>query len=326
MILDITRHKFYEGLLVLFLLASLGVVCNFVMVDEAIANATITSAPLQPALRDFTMAHPVSAAIISLVLIMATSLRLTRTTIIHSLFQVGSLVTMSLSAVIILGVGLHGNLLSNLIVAYLAAEAINRICYCIPPSPRLHYLFTAFMALGAMPLFDSSMLAPALLAPIVIILSRKKPREVVVAIIGLLVPAFIYSYVSWCQGAPFVSGITTIWKGMLTPSALADGNYLSLPRLIMLGTAAFIQICTSLIYHNDRLSISLVSREIWKMLQILVLIFGACFAVLPSTTPASFLIIGLCISIMAPLLFNKITGVGSMTAFYLLLGIALWAM
>jgi hypothetical protein len=29
---------------------------------------------------------------------------------------------------------------------------------------------------------------------------------------------------------------------------------------------------------------------------------------------------------MAPLLFNKITGGGSMIAFYLLMGIALWAM
>ena len=326
MILDITRHKFFEGLLFLTLLAIVGVASSFAAVDDAIASATIATAPLQPTLSNFTATHPVIAAIVSFILIMATSLRLTRTTIIHSLFQVGSLVTMSLSAVVILGLGLHGHLLSNLIVAYLAAEAINRICYCVAPSPRLHYLFTAFMALGAMPLFDSSMLTPALLAPIVIILSRKKPREVVVAIIGLLVPLFAYLYISWCQGAPFLSGVNTIWQGMLTPSALADGNYLSLPRLIMLGTVAFIQICTSLIYHNDRLSISLTSREIWKMLQILVVLFAACFAVLPSATPASFLILGLCITIMAPLLFNKITGGGSMIAFYLLLGIAIWAM
>ena len=326
MILDIARHKFYEGLLFLFLLAMVGVVSSFIMLDNAIANATIESAPLQPALSNFTATHPVIAAIVSFVLIMATSLRLTRATIVHSLFQVGTLVTMSLSAVVILGIGLHGNLLSNIIVAYLASEAINRICYCVAPMPRLHHLFTAFMALGAMPLVDSSMLAPALLAPIVIILSRKKPREVFVAILGLLVPIFAYSYISWCQGEVFTRGCVEIWRGMLTPSGLADGNYLSLPRLIMLGAMCFVQICTSLIYRNDRLSISLTSREIWKMLQILVLIFTACFVVLPSTTPASFAVVGLCISVMAPLFFNKIAGGGSMIAFYLLASIAIWAL
>jgi hypothetical protein len=35
--------------------------------------------------------------------------------------------------------------------------------------------------------------------------------------------------------------------------------------------------------------------------------------------------LGLCISMMAPLLFFKIEGVTSMIAFYLLLGIAIWA-
>lgn len=326
MILDIARHKFYEGVLFLVILATVGVVSSFVAIDDSIANATIASAPLQPMLQDFMLMHPVIAAIMSFMLIAATSMRLTRTTIQHSLFQMSTLTTMSLSAVIILGLGLHGNILSNVIVAYLAAEAVHRICCCVAPNPRLHYLFTAFMALGAMPLVDSSMLAPALLAPIVILLSRKKPREVLVAIIGLLLPAFAYSYVCWYHGATLASGFITIWQGMLTPSALADGNYLSLPRLIMLGCVVFLQICTSLIYYFDRLSISLTSREIWKMLQIVVLIFTLCFIVLPSTTAASFLVIGLCISIMAPLLFTKFMGSISIIAFYLLLGIALWAM
>lgn len=326
MILDIVRHKFYEGLLFLVVIATIAVVNGFTMVDDAIANATLVSAPLQPMLRDFTMCHPVIAAIISLFLIMATAIRITRTTIVHSLFQIGSLAPMSLSAVMILGLGIHGNILSTLIVAYLASEAINRICYCMAPEPTLHYMFTAFMALGAMPLFDSSMLAPALLAPVVVILSNKKPREIIVALIGLCLPTFAYSYISWCQGEPFINGIITIWQGMITPSGLADGNYLSLPRLIMLGTVAFLQICTTIIFFNERLSLSLTSVAIWKMLQLLVLMFSLYFIVLPSTTGASFLVLGLCISVMAPLLFNKIAGGLSMTLFYLLLAIAIWAM
>ena len=326
MILDIVRHKFYEGLLFLIIIATTAVVSGFAMVDEAVACATFTSAPLQPMLSDFTLAHPTIAAAISLLLILGTSLRLTRTTIQHSLFQISSLTTMSLSAAIILGLGIHGNILSTLIVAYLCSEAINRICHCMAPEPTLHYMFTAFMALGAMPLFDSSMLAPALLAPVVVILSNKKPREMLVAIIGLLLPLFVYSYVGWCNGNAFLGSLTTIWQGMLTPSALADGNYLSLPRLIMLGTVAFMQVCTSLIFFGERLSLSLTSVAIWKMLQTLVVIFTACFMVLPSTSPASFLILGLCISVMAPLLFFKIEGGLSMALFYIVLGIAIWAL
>ena len=232
---------------------------------------------------------------------------------------------MSLSAVVIVGVGMHGNILSTLIIGYLLTEALYRMCFCVGPNLQLHYMFTAHMALGAMPLFDCSMLAPALVAPIIIMLSNKKPREIIVAIVGLLLPAFTYCYISWCMGGEFLYGVFQMWHGMISPSGLADVDYLTLPRLIMLGAVLFIQICTSLIFHNDRLSLSLSARQIWMLLQIFVLMLTICFVLLPSTSPASFMCVGLCISIMAPLLFNRIEGIASMIVFYALLGIAIWA-
>lgn len=325
MIFDIARHKFYEGITFLFLIAIAAVVCGYVDVDINIANATLATAPLQPMLRDFMVEHTTWSAIISLVLIMATSLRLTRATIIHSLFSRGSLSTMALSAVVILGIGINGNILSTLFVGYLLSEAINRICFCVSPEPRMHYMFTANIAIGAMPLFDSSMLAPALLAPIVIMLSSKKPREIVVALVGLILPIFTYCYVSWCLGGEFSEGILQIWRGMVTPSSLADVDYLTLPRLIMLGLVLFMQIGTSLVFLNDRLSLSLSSRQIWILLQVLVVLLTICFVLLPSTSPASFMCIGLCISAMSPLLFYRIEGIGSIIVFYTLLGVAIWA-
>lgn len=326
MILDIARHKFYEGLTYLFLITIAAVVCGYVAIDDNIANATLATAPLQPLLRDFMVEHTVWSAVISIVLIMATSLRLTRATIIHSLFSTGSLSTMSLSAVVILGVGMHGNILSTLIVGYLLSEAINRICFCVSPEPRIHHMFTANIAIGAMPLFDSSMLAPALIAPVIILFSNRKARELLAALVGLLLPTFALCYTEWCLGESFDSGVLQIWRGMLTPSALADVDYLSMPRLIMLGLVLFMQFCTSLVYHNDRLSLSLGSRQIWVLLQMLVVVLTVCFVLLPSTSPASFMSIGLCISAMSPLLFYRIEGAGSIIAFYLLLGIAIWAM
>ena len=235
MILDIARHKFYEGALYLFVVTILSVVIAFVGIDNNIANATIAAAPLQPAMRDFMLMHPVWSAVIAATIIMTTSMRMTRTTIIHSLFSVGSLATMSLSAVVMMGVGMHGNILSTLMVGFLLSEAINRAGYCVHPEPTLHYMFTACMALGAMPLFDCSMLAPAIVAPVLLLLSNKKPREIVVAYIGLLVPLFAYSYIQWCQGHPMLECAKQLWEGMLTPSALADVDYLSIPRLVMLG-------------------------------------------------------------------------------------------
>lgn len=325
MILDISRHKFYEGIIYLTLVAITAVVIGYVSLEENVAEIMSTTAPLQPAMRDFMLNHPVASAFISLILIMATSLRLTRATITHSLFSVSSLATMSLSAVVILGVGMHGNILATLAVGYLLSEAINRICYCTAPEPTLHYMFSASIALGAMPLFDSSMLAPALIAPVVLLLSNNKPREILVAYIGLLLPTFIYSYIEWCLGGSILEPAVQMWQGMLSPSGLADGSYLSIPRLIMLGSVVFVQVCTSLIYLNDRLSISLASRQIWRVLQIVVAVFTACFVLLPSTSPASFMCIGLCISMMAPLVFFKIEGITSIILFFLLFGISLWA-
>lgn len=325
MILDIARHKFYEGIIYLLIVATAAVVIGYVSLDDNIANMTLAAAPLQPALRDFMLLHPVASALISLLLIIATALRLTRATIIHSLFSVSSLATMSLSAVVILGVGMHGNILSTLAVGYLLSEAVRRICFCTSPEPTLHYMFTANLALGAMPLFDCSLLAPALITPLVVLISKRKPREILVGYIGILLPMFIYSYVQWCCGESFTAPAVQMWQGMLTPSGLADGSYLSIARLAMLGFVLFLQICTSLVYYNDRLSISLASRQIWRTLQVVVTLLTTCFIMLPSTSPASFMAVGLCISMMVPLVLFRVEGAGSMVLFYLLLGIALWA-
>lgn len=304
MIIDVVRHKLLEGVLTLLVIA-VAVVSIGVAEPLPHADAATAVAPLQPSLTAFEIAHPILAALLGIVLIMHTAIRLSRATIRAKIYPTTTVAVIALTGIAIAGIATAGNLLATLFVGVLTSELIARMLYSLKHNARTHHIFTAMMALGTMPLVDSSTLGMMALLPLLLISLRARTREVIVAVAGGALPLFIYCYVVWCGGAVFSTAATALWDNMLLDAPMPIVEVLTLKRLIFVGVLLFMGLCSAVIYRSERLSMTLTARNSWTMLQLCAILLIAIFALLPSVSAASLLVVALIAVTMLPLLLQR---------------------
>lgn len=322
MILDIARHKFYEAFLWLALFAVVAVIMGTASA-EVVGSAD--SAPLGALLADFEASHSVLAAVVNLLIVMRASMLIAKGTVRSHLYMANTLAVMPLSGIVLLGLATYGPMLPTLVVALLAAICLGRLFYAYGSARRMHAIFSSMLALGAMPLVDSSMLALVALFPLILLSLRISLREAIAAIIGVAFPTFAYCYVVWCSGDSFVEAAEGLYNGMLLGSGIDLQSYLTLPRIILLGTMLFVQLFASMFYIGDRVSMTLKSRHIWATMQPALLLIVALFALVPSPSPAAFVVVAMLSSTMQPLFFQHFgISIGSLL-FMLMFVCAVWA-
>lgn len=325
MIIDVVRHKLLEGVLTLLIIA-VAVVSVGTAQPLPHADVAIGVAPLQPSLTAFEIAHPILAALLGIALILHTAIRLSHATIRAKIYPTTTVAVIALSGIAIAGIATAGNLLATLLVGVLTAEFIARMLYSLKHNARTHHIFTAMMALGAMPLVDGSTLGVMTLLPLLLISLRARAREVIVAIVGAALPLFIYCYVVWCNGAEFSATATALWDNMLLDAQLPIVEVLTLSRLIFVGALLFLGLCSAVIYRSERLSMTLTARNSWTMLQLCAIQLIAIFALLPSASAASLLVVALIAVTMLPLLLQRMNISISIVGYIVLLILAFVAM
>jgi hypothetical protein len=230
----------------------------------------------------------------------------------------------TLAAIPISSVVLFGSLYSDgyailALSALLVAEAYGRLLYCFSPSVRPHYLFSAMVAFGAMPLIDTAFVPFSIVIPFIVIVERRTLREIVLILFGLSLPSFVYCYLSWLGGANFVECFMDMWAEYMVSSHLSLAAYLTLPRLVFLGVVLFLQLLTSVVYVTMPLSINAGVRDVWRMLQLSMVVLLVSLLLLPASSPALIVAMTLLSSIMLPLLFQYASLAQSVLAFILLI-------
>ena len=146
---------------------------------EPAVDVDACSAPIGHLLYSFRSSHPVWSIVLFAVIYIYAVLRLSRATVRVDLYSQSTLAAISLSAVTLFGSVVSSNYPLLIVVALLIAEAFGRLLYCFGPSVRAHYLFTAMLAFGAMPLVDSALIPLSVVIPIAVILLRLTFREMV---------------------------------------------------------------------------------------------------------------------------------------------------
>lgn len=325
MIIDVVRHKLLEGVFTLLIIA-VAVVSVGVAQPLPYADTATAVAPLQPSLSAFETAHPILASLLGIVLIMHTAIRLSRATIRAKIYPTTTVAVIALTGIAIAGIATAGNLLATLVVGVLTAEFIARMLYSMKHNARTHHIFTAMMALGVMPLVDSSLLGVMALLPLLLISLRARAREAIVAIVGAALPLFIYCYVAWCGGEEFTVTATALWDNMLLIAPLPIVEVLTLTRLIFVGALLFLGLCAAVIYRSERLSMTLTARNSWTMLQLCAILLIAIFTLLPSASAASLLVVALIAVTMLPLLLQRMNISISIAGYIALLILAFVAM
>ncbi len=324
MILDVARHKLIEAIATLVIIALATVICNIVLPAELVANTS--SAPLGALITEFQRSHSILAALVGFALLIRLSMTVTRTTVRSHLYDVNSFGAMSIVPLAIMMLATPHAMLSTIVVATLVAEAMRRLFYAFSSEQRMNAIFTAMLAMGALPLVDCSLLVVVLALPLIVLSLRCSFRDLVIAVVGMLLPIFTYAYVVWCSGGLFGDAVATLWHGMLEPSPLAMQTYLTLPRIVGMAMLLLIGLCSVALYIMRGRSQKPAVRHIWLFMISAVLLLGTTFALLPSTSIPSLVVVAIIVSTMAPMLFLHLSTLLSVVIYLLLAALAVVAM
>lgn len=318
MILDVTRHKFSEAIVTLLFFAVAFAIAAMVLFPDSSTIVTGSEAPLAPYIRSFCADHSLLSPILLGLLYVYMVLRLSRSTVRVGLYPNTTLAAIALCSVLLFGALASGDYAMLCVGALLVAEAYGRLLYCFSPSLHAHYLFSAMVAFGALPLVDAAFLPLSILIPVVVVVFRATLRETAITLFGLAAPAFVYSYVMWLLGGDFVQGFVDVWGSLLAPSSLSLVTYLTLPRLVFLGFILFLQLLSVVVYLTTPMSLANGVREVWRVLIISVVILVVSLLLLPAASPSLIVAMVLLAAIMLPILMQYASALNSVLAYLLL--------
>jgi hypothetical protein len=205
-----------------------------------------------------------------------------------------------------------------IVVALVVAEAFGRLLYCFGHNVRLHYLFSAMLAFGAMPLVDGALIPLALLIPLFTVAIRSTVRESLLVLLGLATPTFIYCYVVWLLNGDFGQAFLSIWDNFQLTSYLSLGVYMTLPRLFYLGVLVFLYLATAMVWYSVSLPLMSGARFVWYILHLAMLLLIASLLLLPTVSASLLVAISLVVAVMLPLLFIQASTLQGVLAYMLL--------
>lgn len=304
MIFDVARHKFSEGLITLMLFA---LVALLVALSTTDIVAVEGGAPLRGILEQFAVDHHIASALLLFPMLIYSGLRFARAAVRIGLYSASSLGLLALGGVAMFGCVTSANYLYLMVVVLLVAELLGRLLYCFGHEKRVGYLFTAMLSLGVMPLVDSALIPLALILSVVVIIIRGTLREAVIMVVGVAFPTFVYCYLMWLYGGEFSAAFWEIWN----VDGAVDGydallSYLTVPRLIFLGTTLFLAICSLISFWGVRVTLVDSSRVVWRLLIALLVMLVAMLLLMPLTSPAVVVFLVLVMTLMMPQLFVRI--------------------
>ena len=306
MILDVARHKFFEGLITLAITALLMTVAVLLLPERIVPQEAGGVTPISAWLLSFGNSHPTISTLLSLPLFFYAVLRLAQATTRTSLYHTNTMASISLGGLAIAATCVHGNYLQLITVAILTATAMANMCYIFRPTMRPHRLFMMSIALGTLTIIDGVLTLPTLIIIILTIAMRSALRETLIIAVGYLLPIFAYFYISWFCGVSLDDAWQGIASSIITSELNQLGGYLDLPRIILFGMMLIFQCVSSALYIRERLSLSMSARHVWTIAQAITVILILMILLMPTTSLTPFVVVSIIISTMIPMLFQHV--------------------
>lgn len=326
MILDISRHKFHEALLTLFIFTTLAVVRAFTLSDELIGHAATMSSPIAEAIMKWASHHPTITALAVAPIFMNTVLSLARSTVRTSLYPQSSMAAISLIALAVMGTTLTPDYPVAMLTALFTAQCLARLLYCFGPNSRYNKLFTAMLAAGILPLLNGAMAIVSLLTLVIVIIQRGTIRESIIALTGALLPTFTCSYIDWLAGGSFLETPLNIWEGTRDFDMTPLVAYVTFPRLVLFGYLLFMYLITTSNYLSSRTTLNNSARAAWLTLHVISIACVATSVFIPSAAPLLLICTAISEATMLPLMYQRIGDAWSATAYIAFIGLSFYSL
>ena len=261
-------------------------------------------------LHQLQVAHPALTRWIGALLILLGGLGASRLALRTNLYAVSSCLTLPLYGIGIAAAGLRGDWLADLTACTLLVFALRNYCRSFGNGYRFDALFRASLYLGTLLLLRAALLPLLLLLPLAVLIFRRTLREVVVACVGLLLPAAALCYVNWGCGGSFTAPLLELAPTLCGGAPLALLPRLAapeaLPHTIFTGAITLLALFAAFHARAELLSIGMKPRFILVYLivtlLVLVLMLGG-----PDATPADTMLLAVPAALLIPFTAVRIT-------------------
>ena len=324
MILDIARHKFYEGIITLLITTIVMIILLATSAgDSGIASAP--DSPLMSLISSATFGSGFVEGLIAVILYIVSILTLSRSTLRTHIYTADTMAPIALCSVMLLPMITTGDALHQAVVVYFMSRAMANMFYCFSHRKCFHRLFAAMVAAGTLALVDASLTIVPVTMALALIAARKKLREAVVVVVGMLLPLFAYCYVEWLCDVNFSDSLQLWWRSLVTPLSLNILDNIKLTRLIFIAFVVFLQ-ATSVVLHIYQREIhSSVVRGSWRAMQLMFVAALCCALLLPSASDSLLTVIVMIASAMLSMYFISSGTMLSVVSYVALLSLAIAA-
>ncbi|WP_195498162.1 hypothetical protein [Alistipes senegalensis] len=275
------------------------------LLNGAAAIHPATAVSPEAALLQFQASHPVWARWIAGLLILFTGMCAGRMTIRYNLYSVGTCLAIPLYGAIVCGLAVGSDYLPAFTAAALLALSVKNFARSFCNGYGFDAIFRASLYLGLLPFVSTAALPLLLILPPAVLLFRRTLREAVVAVAGVLLPAFTICYINWGAGGEFLTPLMALGDPFITGKPFALLSAVPLRNLVLLGGIFVLDLLALLFFLSDIYAVGTKSRTI-LIYNISVLVLTAAVLCGPAATPGAAAFAALPSAVLLPFMFVRI--------------------
>ena len=183
-------------------------------------------------------------------------------TIRYNLSSVGTCLAIPLYGAIVCGLAVGSDYLPAFTAAALLALSVKNFARSFCNGYGFDAIFRASLYLGLLPFVSTAALPLLLILPPAVLLFRRTLREAVVAIAGVLLPAFTICYINWGAGGEFLAPLMALGDPFITGKPFALLSAVPLRNLVLLGGIFVLDLLALLFFLSDIYAVGTKSRTI----------------------------------------------------------------
>ena len=248
----------------------------------------------------FQSAYPVWGWILSALIVVICSVSVGKMTSALSLYQPRTTISIPLYAIIACGIFIATDSLAVAVASFCSVQMMRYLCGGYVRGTDLNYAFYAGLCAGAAALFYAPMVSFALLLPVAIMMFGFSWREVVVMVVGSLLPLAATCYVGWLWGGEFWAPAVALCDVITASSGYIPWASESVVALTMMGLVIFGALCGIVTLFSDKRSVAMRPRVIVTFHVVALVVALASFA-LPSATTGLFMMVALPAAVLIPI-------------------------
>ena len=212
---------------------------------------------------------------------------------------------MPLMSAIVCGLAVGSDYLPAFTAAALLALSVKNFARSFCNGYGFDAIFRASLYLGLLPFVSTAALPLLLILPPAVLLFRRTLREAVVAVAGVLLPAFTICYINWGAGGEFLTPLMALGDPFITGKPFALLSAVPLRNLVLLGGIFVLDLLALLFFLSDIYAVGTKSRTI-LIYNISVLVLTAAVLCGPAATPGAAAFAALPSAVLLPFMFVRI--------------------